>query len=92
MGAYPYVGDATQGLVGVLYTSRTLTGARTELLSLHDGNERGARWSLDEFPATRYVLDHRLPGQVVVGDDDLSGGVGLAGGHDLFLPRAGLPR
>ena len=27
------------------------------------------RWPLDDFPATRYVLDHRVPGQVVAGDD-----------------------
>ena len=32
-------------------------------------NELGTRWSLADFPATRYVLDHRVPGQVVAGDE-----------------------
>ncbi|MBE2318406.1 EAL domain-containing protein [Solirubrobacter sp. CPCC 204708] len=31
--------------------------------------EVGERWSLDDFPSTRYVLEHRIPGQVVVGDE-----------------------
>ena len=39
------------------------------LLSEHNGNPPGTRWPLDDFPATRYVLDHRVPGQVVVGDE-----------------------
>src|SRR4029079_6762692 len=39
-----------------------------ELVSVKDTNEVGARWSLNDFPATRYVLDHRVPGQVVAGD------------------------
>ncbi|MEA2480070.1 MAG: diguanylate cyclase [Thermoleophilaceae bacterium] len=38
------------------------------LLSAHNVNAAGARWRLSDFPATRYVLDHRIPGQVVVGD------------------------
>lgn len=29
----------------------------------------GQRWALDDFPSTRYVLEHRIPGQVVVGDE-----------------------
>ena len=32
-------------------------------------NASGSRWALANFPATRYVLDHRVPGQVVVGDE-----------------------
>jgi hypothetical protein len=40
-----------------------------ELLSLNSTNEVGARWRLADFPATRYVLDHRVPGQVVAGDE-----------------------
>ena len=39
------------------------------LLSHNDANDVGARWSLHDFPATRYVLDHRVPGQVVAGDE-----------------------
>jgi GAF domain-containing protein len=39
------------------------------LLSQNATNDLGSRWSLDEFPATRYVLDHRVPGQVVAGDE-----------------------
>ena len=39
------------------------------LLSHNDANDVGTRWSLDDFPATRYVLDHRVPGQVVAGDE-----------------------
>jgi diguanylate cyclase (GGDEF)-like protein len=40
-----------------------------ELLSGHNLHPAGSRWSLADFPATRYVLDHRVPGQVVVGDE-----------------------
>ncbi len=40
-----------------------------ELLSGHNANSAGSRWALADFPATRYVLDHRMPGQVVVGDE-----------------------
>jgi diguanylate cyclase (GGDEF)-like protein len=40
-----------------------------ELLSGHNVNPAGTRWTLSDFPATRYVLDHRVPGQVVVGDE-----------------------
>jgi GAF domain-containing protein len=40
-----------------------------ELLSGHNKHPAGSRWSLSDFPATRYVLDHRVPGQVVVGDE-----------------------
>ena len=39
------------------------------LLSAHHANPAGARWPLADFPATRYVLDSRVPGQVVVGDE-----------------------
>ena len=39
------------------------------LLSDHNANPAARRWPLADFPATRYVLDHRVPGQVVVGDD-----------------------
>src|SRR4051794_15167810 len=38
------------------------------LLSEHASNPPGTTWSLDDFPATRFVLDHRVPGQVVAGD------------------------
>ena len=38
------------------------------LVSDHNANPCGTAWPLDDFPATRYVLDHRVPGQVVVGD------------------------
>jgi GAF domain-containing protein len=40
-----------------------------ELLSEHNFNPTGSRWPLANFPATRYVVDHRVPGQVVVGDE-----------------------
>jgi diguanylate cyclase (GGDEF)-like protein len=40
-----------------------------ELVSQHNTNVIGARWPLSDFPATRYVLDARIPGQVVAGDD-----------------------
>ena len=36
------------------------------LVAAHNGNPPGTRWRLDDFPATRYVLDHRVPGQIVV--------------------------
>ncbi len=39
------------------------------LLSDNSANDLGARWALADFPATRYVLDHRVPGQVVAGDE-----------------------
>ena len=32
-------------------------------------NPAGSRWPLADFPATRWVLDHRLAGQVVAGDE-----------------------
>jgi EAL domain-containing protein (putative c-di-GMP-specific phosphodiesterase class I) len=38
-------------------------------LELLCGHHPGSRWSLSEFPATRSVLDHGIPGQVVVGDE-----------------------
>ena len=38
------------------------------LVSEQHGNPPGTRWLLDDFPASRYVLDHRVPGQLVVGD------------------------
>lgn len=39
------------------------------LLSKHNANPGGSRWALDDFPATRHVIDQRVPGQVVAGDD-----------------------
>ena len=39
-----------------------------ELLSDHADHGRRSRWPLDDFPATRHVLDDRTPGQVVAGD------------------------
>ncbi|HEX6025655.1 MAG TPA: diguanylate cyclase [Solirubrobacter sp.] len=39
------------------------------LVSLNDTNEVGARWSLDDFPATRFVLENRVAGQIVAGDE-----------------------
>ena len=39
------------------------------LLSAHNVNAFGSRWPLADYPATRYVIDHRVPGQVVVGDE-----------------------
>ena len=39
------------------------------LLSGHSFNPAGSCWPLSDFPATRYVLDQRIPGQVVVGDE-----------------------
>ncbi|MDA0163822.1 EAL domain-containing protein [Solirubrobacter ginsenosidimutans] len=39
------------------------------LLSAHHANPAGMHWPLADFPATRYVLDNRIPGQVVVGDE-----------------------
>jgi EAL domain-containing protein (putative c-di-GMP-specific phosphodiesterase class I) len=39
------------------------------LLSTHKVMPTGERWALDDFPATRYVLEHRVPGQVVAGDE-----------------------
>jgi diguanylate cyclase (GGDEF)-like protein len=31
--------------------------------------EAGERWPIDDFPASRYVLDAGIPGQIVAGDD-----------------------
>ena len=39
------------------------------LLSAHNVNAFGSRWPLADYPATRYVIDNRVPGQVVVGDE-----------------------
>ena len=39
------------------------------LLSEHNFNPPGSRWALADFPATRWVLEHRIPGQVVAGDE-----------------------
>jgi diguanylate cyclase (GGDEF)-like protein len=45
-------------------------GAGTlEVLTDHAGHKRGTRWRLADYPATIHVLDHRVPGQVIVGDD-----------------------
>ena len=35
----------------------------------HNFNEFGSRWALDDYPATRYVIENRVPGQVVAGDE-----------------------
>ena len=43
-------------------------GNEIELIS-RNRSALGQRWSLDDFPSTRYVLEHRVPGQVVVGDE-----------------------
>src|SRR5262249_36039002 len=40
-----------------------------ELISPHVATGAGGRWALDDFPATRYVIESRTPGQVVIGDD-----------------------
>ena len=40
-----------------------------ELLSSHNVNSFGSRWALADYPATRYVIDNRVPGQVVAGDE-----------------------
>jgi diguanylate cyclase (GGDEF)-like protein len=39
-----------------------------EALTDHACHARGTRWLLRDFPATVHVLDHRVPGQVIVGD------------------------
>jgi diguanylate cyclase (GGDEF)-like protein len=39
-----------------------------ELVSAGHTFDVGERWSLDDFPATKWVIDHRLPGQIVRGD------------------------
>jgi hypothetical protein len=39
------------------------------LLQISDEEQgQGRRWHLDEYPATRELLDARVPGQIVVGD------------------------
>jgi diguanylate cyclase (GGDEF)-like protein len=38
------------------------------LLTEHDVHGPGATWPLADFPATRHVLEHRVPGQLVAGD------------------------
>jgi diguanylate cyclase (GGDEF)-like protein len=38
------------------------------LVTDHAGYLRDASWRLADFPATRYVLDHRVPAQVIAGD------------------------
>jgi diguanylate cyclase (GGDEF)-like protein len=43
-------------------------GDELELVSANHDHPAGSRWLLAEFPATSYVLDHRMPGQVVSGD------------------------
>jgi hypothetical protein len=44
-------------------------GDELVLLSSHNFNEFGSRWALDDYPATRYVIENRVPGQVVAGDE-----------------------
>ena len=46
-----------------------VAGDELELLSDRPRQRAGDRWALDDFPATRYVLEHRMPGQVVAGDE-----------------------
>ena len=47
----------------------------------------GERWSLGDFPSKRYVLEHRVPGQVVVGDEaELAELAKLGLGTVLFVP------
>src|SRR5262249_51417781 len=41
---------------------------RLILLTEHSLHAPGDTWSLADFPATRYVLEHRMPGQLVAGD------------------------
>jgi diguanylate cyclase (GGDEF)-like protein len=38
------------------------------LVTEHADYAPGVSWSLAEFPATRYVIDHGQPGQIVAGD------------------------
>jgi GAF domain-containing protein len=35
----------------------------------HNADAFGSGWPLDDYPATRYVIDNRVPGQVVAGDE-----------------------
>lgn len=44
-------------------------GEELVLISAHNPNPLGSRWALDDYPATRYVIDHNVPGQVVAGDE-----------------------
>ncbi len=39
-----------------------------ELLSDHSTHPPGARWALADYPATVHVIEHRIPGQLVLGD------------------------
>jgi EAL domain-containing protein (putative c-di-GMP-specific phosphodiesterase class I) len=41
---------------------------RLVLVTAHQRFNRGDAWPLDHFPATRYVIDHGTPGQIVAGD------------------------
>jgi diguanylate cyclase (GGDEF)-like protein len=43
-------------------------GERLVLLTDHSIHARGTAWRLADFPATEYVLTHRVPGQVITGD------------------------
>ncbi len=45
-------------------------GDGLELLSEHLHEQSGSRWHLDDFPATRQLLDDGRPGQIVVGDPE----------------------
>ena len=66
-------------------------GDHLELVSVNHANGVGTRWPLAEFPATQYVIDHRLPGQVVAGDEagdpaELAELADLGHGAVLILP------
>src|SRR4051794_3874539 len=45
-----------------------IAGDTLELVSAGHSLAVGSRWSLDDFPATQYVIEHRRPGQIVRGD------------------------
>jgi hypothetical protein len=53
--------------VALMRVDRTL--GRIILLTDHAEYGRDDWWSLADFPATEHVLEHRMPGQIVAGDD-----------------------
>jgi hypothetical protein len=44
-------------------------GLWVELLSDHSANSAGTRWRLEDFPATRHLIERGEVGQIVAGDD-----------------------
>jgi hypothetical protein len=44
-------------------------GRLVELLSDHSVNHAGSRWLLEDFPATRHLIERGEVGQIVAGDD-----------------------